>query len=652
MVEKFSTLQFFFLLFLSLSLLLHAEDFSDDQGFGCVVITREERKSLAETEFGEISAVNVSDGLKGRYYLQLITLEPSSLFLPVLLHAGMVFYVSSGSGKLSWTDEGDIKRVQLKRGDIYRLQPGTVFFVESNLELIEREKLRIYAMFSNTDEEAFEPSIGPYTSMSDLVLGFDKKVLAAAFKVPEDVIEAITTTTKPPAMVHALPKEKTNIWQLEDRFLKAFIVGRGGGPLLAEENDKKKTFNIFDAKPDFKNCNGWSITVNKKELKLLKRSNIGVFMVNLTKGSMMGPHWNPMASEIAIVLHGQGMVRVVCPSTADQSDCKDMRFRVEEGDVFVVPRFHPMAQMSFNNDSFVFMGFSTATHRNHPQFLAGKNSVLHALNKQILALSFNVTKVTIDELLTPQRESVILDCTSCAEEEERAMEEQIQKEKEEQKKKEEKKKEEEEAKKREEEEKKKEEEEEAARKREEEEEKKREEEEEKKREEEEARKREEEEEKKREEEEAARKREEKEEKKREEEEARKREEEEARKREEEAARKREEEEEKKREEGKARKREEEAARKREEEKREQEEAKRREEEAEAEQEEARRQEEEREHGGGGGGGGGDREEEAARKREGKKKEQEEAKRREEAAETEQEEARRQEEERKRRGGGG
>ncbi|KAI9165964.1 hypothetical protein LWI28_023794 [Acer negundo] len=562
------------------------EGFNDKDASGGMV-KREQRKSLIRTEFGQISAVQISDGPStGPYHLQFITLEPNSLFLPVLLNAGMVFYVRSGRGRLSWTDEGDLKRMSLKRGDVFRLQPGTVFFVESNLELNEREKLRIYAMFSNTEDEAFEPSIGAYTSISDLVLGFDKKVLASAFKVSEDVIEAITNATKPPAMIHALPKTKTNIWQLEDRFLEAFVIGRRNPLQAAEGNKNKKSFNILDAKPDFKNCNGWSLTVDKKDLKVLKRTNIGIFMVNLTKGSMMGPHWNPMANEIAVVLQGQGMVRVVCPSTALKANCKDLNFRVEEGDVFAVPRFHPMAQMSFNNDSFVFMGFSTTTEKNYPQFLAGKNSILHALNKQILALSFNVTKTTIDQLLSPQRDSVILECTSCAEEAESAMEEDIEKEKE----KEKERKEEEEAKKREEEDEK--------------------------REEEEAKKREEE--KKRQEEEA---------KKREEEEAAKRAEEEAKKREEE--KKRQEEEAEKRavdEDAKKEEQAEAAAREREEEKREQEEARKREEAAQREQEEAMKQEEARKRA----------EEEAAREREEEKREQEEAREREEAAQREQE----------------
>ncbi|KAJ6732951.1 hypothetical protein OIU74_004824 [Salix koriyanagi] len=426
----------------------------------------------------------------------------------------MVLYVHTGNGRLSRTDGREMKGINLRRGDVYRLQAGSVFFVRSNLDS-ERQKMRIHAIFSNTDEDIYEPSTGAYSSINDLVLGFDRKVLQEAFKVHEEVLEELISAKRPPAVVHAVTMgQKSVYWELEGRMLD-FLTGN-----KHKKTKGAKTFNILDAEPDFENCNGWSLTVDRNSLKSLSDSNIGIFMVNLTKGSMMGPHWNPMATEIAVVLHGQGMVRVVCPGTANESECKNMRFKVEEGDVFAVPRFHPMAQMSFDNDSFVFMGFSTSTKRNHPQFLNGKRSILRTLDRGILAVSFNVTNTTMDQLLNAQEEELILDCTTCAEEEESKMKEEIEKEKQE----------------------------EEARKREEEEQ------EEKEREEKEARKREEEEKKEREEEEARKKEEERER----EDEARKKEEEEARKREEEKKEREEEEARKKEEE---RKREEEARKK-------------------------------------------------------------------------------------------
>ncbi|KAF6166598.1 hypothetical protein GIB67_005460 [Kingdonia uniflora] len=394
------------------------------------VVPKEEREPIIITEFGSISAVDVSDGIKGSYHLQFITLEPNSLFLPVLLHADMLFYVHSGSGSLSFYDEEAKNQINVQKGDVFRLPAGIVFYLQSSLEST-RAKLRIYAIFTYPVIETPQMFTGAYSSLTDLVLGFDKEVLEAAFKVPTEVIDEIKRTRKPPAIIHVESKNETE-GQLDWKVgIFEALIGRGGGSSsyeLKNKNKKTKTFNILNRKPDFQNCNGWSTTVNRKDLHALKGSTIGVFMVNLTQGSMMGPHWNPRASEIAIVTHGEGMIRVVCSGTASstESTCKNMSFKVKEGDVFVVPRFHPMAQISYNNDTFVFVGFSTMARKNYPQYLAGKSSVLTTLEKNILAMAFNVQNTTIDQLISSQAESIILECVSCADKEEMRMEEEIE----------------------------------------------------------------------------------------------------------------------------------------------------------------------------------------------------------------------------------
>ncbi|KAF5193764.1 Vicilin-like seed storage protein [Thalictrum thalictroides] len=543
------------------------------------LVQKEKRHAIAHTEYGQISAVEISDGIKGPYQLQFITLEPNSLFLPVLLHADMVFYVQTGSGSFSWVDDSERNQIDVKKGVIYRIRTGSVFFIKSSLEF-EREKLRICAIFTNPHNIEYSHQFysEPYIMVSELITGFDKKVLQAAFQVSAEVIDNLTRTSKPPPIVHAPSKNTTDQSDWTTQIFEA-LTGVGSYEFENKKKKSTKTFNILDKKPDFQNCNGWSKTVNRKDMKALKGSDIGVFMVNLTQGSMMGPHWNPRASEIAVVLHGQGMVRVVCSSMGSVPECKNMRFRVKEGDVFAVPRFHPMAQMAYNNDTFVFMGFSTMGRQNYPQFLTGKSSVLQTLDRDVLAISFNVPNVTIDQLLSSQADSIILECLSCAEEEEMRMEEDIEREKQE----EAQKKKEEEAQRRQEEE-------EAARKQEED----------RRRQEEEAARKKQEEDRRRQEEEAARKQTEEARRQQEEEAARKEEEEEAARKEEEDRRRQEEEAARKEEEDRRRQEEEQAARKAAEEQQREEEARRQQEQEEVarrqqEQEEAaRRQEEERE----------------------------------------------------------
>lgn len=103
-------------------------------------------------------------------------------------------------------------------------------------------------------------------------------------KVSDELIEALTNTTKSPAIVHDVAAQK-NLWPWETRFLKALFIGSQDQDMYDLENKKKadKTFNMRDAHPDVQNCNGRALTVTNKEMKVLKGSNIGIFMVNLTK---------------------------------------------------------------------------------------------------------------------------------------------------------------------------------------------------------------------------------------------------------------------------------------------------------------------------------------------------------------------------------
>lgn len=61
------------------------------------LVKREQRRTLVSTEYGEIAAVRITDKVHGTFLLHSFTLEPNALFLPVMLHADMVFYVHTGT---------------------------------------------------------------------------------------------------------------------------------------------------------------------------------------------------------------------------------------------------------------------------------------------------------------------------------------------------------------------------------------------------------------------------------------------------------------------------------------------------------------------------------------------------------------------------
>ena len=77
------------------------------------------------------------------------------MYICIIFFVGVYIYIYIGSGRLTWTDTlGEMRRVDLRRGDTYRLKSGSIFYVLSSLQP-ERQKLRIYAIFTNTDDDSY-----------------------------------------------------------------------------------------------------------------------------------------------------------------------------------------------------------------------------------------------------------------------------------------------------------------------------------------------------------------------------------------------------------------------------------------------------------------------------------------------------------------
>lgn len=57
---------------------------------------------------------------------------------------------------MNWAhgEDDQINKVSIKKGDIHRLRPGSLFFIQSDLQT-ERHKLRINAIFANTEEDVY-----------------------------------------------------------------------------------------------------------------------------------------------------------------------------------------------------------------------------------------------------------------------------------------------------------------------------------------------------------------------------------------------------------------------------------------------------------------------------------------------------------------
>ena len=122
---------------------------------------------------------------------------------------------------------------------------------------------------------------------------------------------------------------------------------------------------------------------------------------------MMAPHVNPRAIEYGVVLKGTGRIQIVSPNGT-----LAMNARVQEGDVFWVPRYFPFCQIASTNGHFEFFGFTTSARRNHPQFLVGRNSLMQSLRGPEFAAAFGISEKRLNRIANAQREQVILPSSS------------------------------------------------------------------------------------------------------------------------------------------------------------------------------------------------------------------------------------------------
>ena len=95
---------------------------------------------------------------------------------------------------------------------------------------------------------------------------------------------------RPPFIVPFTGEKEKDAPGWKEGIFEALIgVGRplGGDNGKKKKEEQKRTkgkaFNILDVEPDVQKCNGQSIAIMDKEFHALKGSDVGVFMVNLTK---------------------------------------------------------------------------------------------------------------------------------------------------------------------------------------------------------------------------------------------------------------------------------------------------------------------------------------------------------------------------------
>ncbi|PSR86617.1 Vicilin-like seed storage protein [Actinidia chinensis var. chinensis] len=415
-----------------------------ERGEGEDMFLLHEMRHVVKTDAGDMKVVKGFGGKVGDKPIEVgfITMEPKTLFIPQYLDSDLIIFIRRGEATVASISKEELVEKNMKMGDIYRIGAGNAFYL---VNTGEGQRLHIicsidksYAIGWGSFQSFF---IGGGTNPTSVLAGFDHDTLATAFNVSTSELKDVLTRQRAGPIVflpdsHEEPSVWTQFLQLKHRqrlhhvrrmvrfyeevakeeeepkgsWRKLLISVFGNEPNL--EDNKRKTpdsYNLYDRKPDFKNNYGWSMAIDESEYWPLGHSGIGIYLVNLTAGSMMAPHINPMATEYGIVLRGSGTIQIVFPNGT-----LAMKAKVSEGDVFWIPRYFPFCQIASRAGPFEFFGFTTSARKNRPQFLVGAHSVLHNMLGPEFAAAFGVSEERLTRIVGAQKEDTILPSPSVA----------------------------------------------------------------------------------------------------------------------------------------------------------------------------------------------------------------------------------------------
>ncbi|KAL3618628.1 hypothetical protein CASFOL_037710 [Castilleja foliolosa] len=396
----------------------------------------QDSKHVVKTDAGDMRLVRgfATKFVRSPIHIGFIRMEPTSLFIPHYLDSSLILFIHSGEAKIGHMDNDELVEKSLKRGDIYRIKAGSVFYLV-NTE--EGQRLNVICSIDTSDSlewhtiQSFFVAGGTYPA--SVLAGFDHSTLSAAFNVSEAELGKMLMRQSHGPIVHLSDSCSPNVWskfldmdhhhkvahmkrtahinkqenvQVQKpkwsiRKLLFSIFGKAGEKMGSETTPD--SYNIFDRTPNFKNDYGWSTALDGSDYAPLQHEDVGVYLVNLSAGSMMAPHMNPRATEYGIVLRGSGYIQIVYPNGS-----LAMKAKVKEGNVFWVPRYFPFCQIASGTGPFEFFGFTTSARDNKPQFLVGANSLLHAMRGPELEEAFEMSKDRLEGIIDAQRESVIL----------------------------------------------------------------------------------------------------------------------------------------------------------------------------------------------------------------------------------------------------
>ena len=159
---------------------------------------------------------------------------------------------------------------------------------------------------------------------------------------------------------------------------------------------------------------------------------------------MMAPSYSTHANKLVVVVEGSGHFEMACPhlsggrSSSSQRrgrghggrewggeeeegegreepegehksrGYKQVRSRIKEGSVMVIPPGHPTTLVAGDDKNLAVLCFGINARHDEKVFLAGSNSVLRQMDEPAKALAFGAEREKVDRVIGAQTDAVFL----------------------------------------------------------------------------------------------------------------------------------------------------------------------------------------------------------------------------------------------------
>ncbi|XP_010938562.1 vicilin Cor a 11.0101 [Elaeis guineensis] len=337
----------------------------------------------------------------GNFRLAILEANPRTFVLPSHMDAEELFYVMEGRGVLNVLEISGRNSYDIEQGQIFSFDAGSQAYL---INKDDNKKLRIAMLLHPVSspgrfKEFFDAG---GRAPESFYRSFSTKVLEAAFNTTKDRLEKLFGQQR---------GETINATEEQIKALTEPPTAPGGWFIGPSKQCRRSGVSLTSRQNRvwYSNEHGELYKIYACDYSDLCDLGVEISFANISRGSMMAPHYNSMATLAALVVEGEGYFEMACPHIEQGgTHYQAVRSQVSPGSVFMIPAGHPVVAVASRDENLqvLFLGMNAKHNRVH--FLAGGNNVLNHMERVAKELSFNAPARVVDEVFNAQKRAGFL----------------------------------------------------------------------------------------------------------------------------------------------------------------------------------------------------------------------------------------------------